>query len=104
MSRKERVPAPKDDAVQGNDFEKRTSVSVATTLQSPPMEGDGSENLTGKAQNGGNYSARRLLKSASISASKCIGVEEKRDTEEEPIEGHNEEVDGLSEKVAALHA
>ncbi|KAL3818623.1 hypothetical protein ACJIZ3_004528 [Penstemon smallii] len=94
---RERVPAPKDEAVEENDFEKRTSASVATTLQSPPKEGEGSENK-------GNYSARSLLKSASISGSKCIGVKEKKDLEEEPIEEHNEEVDVLSEKIAALHA
>ncbi|KAK6153983.1 hypothetical protein DH2020_013622 [Rehmannia glutinosa] len=57
---RERVPAPKDDEVKDNDFEKRTSASVATTLESPH----------GK---------------------------------EEPIEEHKEEVDGLTEKVAALH-
>ncbi|KAK6127656.1 hypothetical protein DH2020_038606 [Rehmannia glutinosa] len=94
---RERVPAPKDDEVKDNDFEKRTSASVATTLESPPREGEGSENMNG------NYSARSLLKSASISASKCIGVKQKKDTEEEPIEEHKEEVDGLTEKVAALH-
>ncbi|KAI3463718.1 hypothetical protein Pfo_020381 [Paulownia fortunei] len=104
---RERVPAPKDEVVKDNDFEKRTSASVATTLQSPPREGEGSENINGNAQDGqnkGNYSARSLLKSASISASKCVVVKEKRDTEEESIEEHNEEVDGLSEKIAALRA
>lgn len=66
---RERVPAPKDENADGddNDFEKRTAASVATTLESPP---GGSEN----GPNKGNYSARSLLKSASISASKCIGV------------------------------
>ncbi|GFP86234.1 mitogen-activated protein kinase 9 [Phtheirospermum japonicum] len=97
---RERVPAPKDEGVNdNNDFEKRTAASVATTLDSPPREGEGSENMNG--QNKGNYSARSLLKSASISASKCIGVKEKKDTEEEAID---EEVDGLTEKIAALHA
>ncbi|XP_059286265.1 mitogen-activated protein kinase 9-like [Lycium ferocissimum] len=87
---RERVPAPKDDASsQNNDCEKRT---VSTTLQSPPALSEGSD-----------HSARSLLKSASISASKCVVVK-KRNTEEEPIEEQNEEVDGLSQEVAALHA
>ncbi|KAJ8550880.1 hypothetical protein K7X08_000250 [Anisodus acutangulus] len=91
---RERVPAPKDDtSSQNNDCEKRT---VSTTLQSPPAQSEGSENsLVG--------SSRSLLKSASISASKCVVVK-KRNTEEEPIEEQNEEVDGLSQEVAALHA
>ncbi|KAL0380151.1 UNVERIFIED_CONTAM: Mitogen-activated protein kinase [Sesamum angustifolium] len=99
---RERVPVPKDEAPNDNDFEKRTSASVATTLESPP--GEGSQNANGNAQNKGNYSTRSLLKSASISASKCVGVKAKKDTEGEPIEEHNEEADELSEKVAALYA
>ncbi|KAL2234416.1 mitogen-activated protein kinase 9 [Sesamum indicum] len=94
---RERVPVPKDEAPNDNDFEKRTSASVATTLESPP--GEGSQNANGNAQNKG--STRSLLKSASISASKCVGVKAKKDTEEEPID---EEADELSEKVAALYA
>ncbi|XP_073269616.1 mitogen-activated protein kinase 9-like [Primulina huaijiensis] len=104
---RERVPAPKDDAVEVNNFEKRTSASVDTTLHSPPREDEGPVNVNGVAQNGqnkANYSARSLLKSASISASKCIGSRDKRETEGEPITEQSEEIDGLSEKVAALHA
>lgn len=81
MSR-ERIPAPKDEAGQHNDLEGR---NVATSLQSPPKsQGDGSENANGNEQNGQNkpnYSARSLLKSASISASKCIGVKPRKDLE-----------------------
>lgn len=83
---RERVPAPKDEAtVQNNDFERRTPASVATTLSSSPGP-DGSVHSNGNEQNGlnkANYSARRCssIKSASISASKCIGVEAKRDVE-----------------------
>ncbi|KAM7475315.1 hypothetical protein LguiB_022558 [Lonicera macranthoides] len=96
---RERVPAPKDENAAGddNDFEKRTAASVATTLESPP---GGSEN----GPNKGNYSARSLLKSASISASKCIGVKGTKAPEEEPIAEQPEEVDGLAQKVASLHA
>ncbi|KAK4410824.1 Mitogen-activated protein kinase [Sesamum angolense] len=73
---RERVPVPKDEAPNDNDFEKRTSASVATTLESPP--GEGSQNANGNAQI--------------------------RGTTGEPIEEHNEEADELSEKVAALYA
>ncbi|XP_008453470.2 mitogen-activated protein kinase 9-like [Cucumis melo] len=102
---RERIPAPKDEAGQRNDLEGR---NVATSLQSPPKsQGDGSENANGNEQNGQNkpnYSARSLLKSASISASKCIGVKPRKDLEEEPIsETTDEAVDGLSHKVSALH-
>ncbi|GER32406.1 mitogen-activated protein kinase 9 [Striga asiatica] len=97
---RERVPAPKEE-VKDSDFEKR----LATTLESPPREVvEGSDNANANGQQKGNYSARSLLKSASISASKCIGVKEKRDTEQDPIEEHNEEIDGLTDKVAVLHA
>uniref|UniRef100_A0A5B7AB72 mitogen-activated protein kinase n=1 Tax=Davidia involucrata TaxID=16924 RepID=A0A5B7AB72_DAVIN len=102
---RERVPAPKDETTaQNNDFEKRTAASVATTLESPPKQSEGSENAN--AQNGPskpNYSGRSLLKSASISASKCVVVKGRRDSEEEPIAEHNDEVEGLSQTVAALN-
>lgn len=106
---RERVPAPKDEnVVQNNDFERRTAASVATSLNSPPSSLDGSENTNAEGQNGPskpNYSTRSLLKSASISASKCVVVKEKKDSEEEPIAEVNDEiVDALSKKVAALNA
>ncbi|XP_074312234.1 mitogen-activated protein kinase 9-like [Silene latifolia] len=101
---RERVPAPKEDANENNDFENRPV--ALTALESPPRQNDdGSENEA--AQNGQskpNYSARSLLKSASISGSKCIGVQTKRDPEEESIPEHNEEIaDGVAQKVAALY-
>ncbi|KAK3004194.1 hypothetical protein RJ639_018908 [Escallonia herrerae] len=103
---RERVPGPKSESgEQTSEVEKRAAAAVATTLQSPPEHSDRFENAD--AQNGQskpNYSARSLLKSASISASKCIGVKERRDSEEEPIGEHNDEVDGLTQKVAALYA
>ncbi|XVE63985.1 hypothetical protein DITRI_Ditri07aG0064500 [Diplodiscus trichospermus] len=108
---RERVPAPKDEnANQNNDFERRTAASVTSSVNSPPRSqlSDGSENTNAEGQNGPgkpNCSARSLLKSASISASKCVGVREKKDLEEEPIaEGNDETVDALSQSVAALNA
>ena len=71
---RERVPAPKDEAGQNNDFERRTTEAVATTLHSPDE--------TEAAQNGPNQvGSRSLLKSASISASKCVGDIQSRDPE-----------------------
>lgn len=72
---RERVPAPRNEAdEQDNDVERRTAASVATTLHSPPSDGQGD----GPNSNSSN---RNLLKSASISASKCIGVQPKTDAE-----------------------
>lgn len=101
---RERVPAPKDEnAGQNNDY-GRTADSVATTLQSPPTENANTEEQNGV--NRPNCSARSLLKSASISASKCVGVKDRTDREpgEAIAEVNDEAVDGLSQKVAALHA
>lgn len=71
---RERVPAPKNETAQesSNDIEKRTSDVVASTLDSAKasQQSEGTEN-------GGGYSARNLMKSASISGSKCIGVQSK---------------------------
>ncbi|KAJ6765005.1 MITOGEN-ACTIVATED PROTEIN KINASE [Salix koriyanagi] len=84
---RQRVPAPRDEtAAQNTDIEGRITASVATSIQSPPgsQQPDGSEDVTAAAQNGSskpNYSNRSLLKSASISASKCVVVKPKRDSE-----------------------
>ncbi|CAI0380557.1 unnamed protein product [Linum tenue] len=100
---RERVPLPKDEQGQEeNDFEKRTAESVATTLNSPP-EGNA---ISGKsnAPNKANQPTRSLLKSASISASKCIGVKPKTEVQEDVImEASDETVNELAGKVAALH-
>ncbi|TXG50841.1 hypothetical protein EZV62_023365 [Acer yangbiense] len=94
---RERVPVSKDETTEQNiDFERRTAASVATTLNSPPKP-DGTETPS--------CGARSLLKSASISASKCVVVQQKRDTESEEAipEVNDETVDALSQKVASLH-
>ncbi|XP_077219588.1 mitogen-activated protein kinase 9-like isoform X2 [Tasmannia lanceolata] len=82
---RERVCTSKDDgADQENSFEKRTSAYVRTTLQSPPrsQQGVGSDpSATEKGPNKPNYIARSLLKSASISASKCVVVKSRRVSE-----------------------
>ncbi|KAJ8753675.1 hypothetical protein K2173_026351 [Erythroxylum novogranatense] len=100
---RERVAAPKDEtAGESNEVERRSAASVATTLKSPPaLQQCSEQNGPGKP----DYSNRSLLKSASISASKCVGVQPRRDTEEEMIaEVGDEAVSDLSQKVAVLHA
>lgn len=84
FSFRERVPLPKDEATTQNDnIEKR---SAASTLDSPRANSSGgSENLNGiimqNGTNKANVGARSLLKSASISGSKCVEVKEKSDVE-----------------------
>ncbi|CAJ1936649.1 unnamed protein product [Sphenostylis stenocarpa] len=88
---RERVCAPKDESEENSDFEKPSG----SNLQSPP----GSD--TTSAQNGTskpNYSARSLLKSASISGSKCVVVKQNKDSEQEAIREINDEtVDAVME-------
>ncbi|XP_068636382.1 mitogen-activated protein kinase 9-like [Aristolochia californica] len=107
---RERVCAPKEnDNNQSSDNEKRSTESVArTTMESPTKQrGEVSEQAS-YVQNGvnmPNYSARGLLKSASISASKCLGVDGRTDSEEEAVPDHTDEgVDGLTHKLATLYA
>ncbi|XP_068644013.1 mitogen-activated protein kinase 9-like [Aristolochia californica] len=107
---RERVCAPKEnDNNQNNNSEKRATESVArTTKQSPTkQQGEGSEQAS-YVQNGvnkSNYSARSLLKNASISGSKCVVVKGRTDSEEDPIPENTDEVaDGLSHKLATLYA
>lgn len=100
---RERVPAPKAETSGGqeNDLEKQNATSVATKLDSPPGQSTGSDNSD---EQKGNMSARSLMKSASISGSKCIGVQKTRDPEEEATAEHQEEIDALRQKVAGLKA
>ncbi|XP_056864897.1 mitogen-activated protein kinase 8 isoform X2 [Raphanus sativus] len=67
---RERVPAQNGEtAEESSDVERRAAAAVASTLESE------------EAENGGGYSARNLMKSSSISGSKCIGVQSKTDKE-----------------------
>ncbi|KAL1216850.1 Mitogen-activated protein kinase 15 [Cardamine amara subsp. amara] len=95
---RERVPALKNETVEesSNDIERRISAVVASTLDSPKA----SQQSEGKDHGGGGYSARNLMKSASISGSKCIGVQTKTNIEDSIAEEQDETV---VEKVPSLN-
>lgn len=72
---RERVPAPKDENNQNNDCEMPTG----SNLHSPPGVTDSGDS---DAQSGSSKNfTRSLLKSASISGSKCIDVKQSKDPE-----------------------
>ncbi|KMT11113.1 hypothetical protein BVRB_5g111950 [Beta vulgaris subsp. vulgaris] len=101
---RQRVPAPKNDETE--NYDDMNQAIPRTVLESPPKSNtDELENeMPQTGHNKSNYSARSLLKSASISGSKCIGVQSRKDPEEEPIEEVNEEtIDGLTKKTTALY-
>ncbi|CAM8982137.1 unnamed protein product [Rhodiola kirilowii] len=91
------LAAAKEDAIN--------SVSNSDASANPSGSQDSSTDANGPSGiNKPNHSARSLLKSASISASKCIG-KGKKNPEDEPIDEQNEEVvNALGQKLAALHA
>lgn len=106
---RERVCSPKDEVPDhNNDFEKRSAASIArTTSESPPascMKGPecmcGAESDLSKP----NGSARCLLKSASISASKCMAVKSRKYIDEAIAEHPEDDVNGIALKVAELYA
>ncbi|CAH8390385.1 unnamed protein product [Eruca vesicaria subsp. sativa] len=98
---RERVPVPKNETVEesSNDIERRTSAVVASTLDSSPKASQQPEG----ADDEGGYSARNLMKSASISGSKCIGVQSKTNIEDAIAEEQDEIVAEVVEKVASIH-
>ncbi|XP_044465534.1 mitogen-activated protein kinase 9-like isoform X2 [Mangifera indica] len=101
---RERVLAPKD-ANAAEDDEVTVAASVAKTLQSPPSDGQNANKVGQNGINKLNCSSRSLLKSASISASKCVGVQQRSDVEHQEAipEANDETVDRLTQKVAVLH-
>ncbi|CAN6886136.1 unnamed protein product [Brassica oleracea] len=91
---RERVPAQNGEtAEESSDVERRAAAAVASTLESEEAE---------EADNGGGYSARNLMKSSSISGSKCIGVQSKTDKEEAIAEADDETVTKLTDRVSSL--
>ncbi|KAJ4889445.1 Mitogen-activated protein kinase 8 [Raphanus sativus] len=82
---RERVPAQSSETAEER-------AAAASTLE------------TEEADNGGGYSARNLMKSSSISGSKCIGVQSKTDKEDTIAEEGEDEttVAELTDRVASL--
>ncbi|XP_004503294.1 mitogen-activated protein kinase 9 isoform X1 [Cicer arietinum] len=100
---RERVHTSKNENNENNGIENPTG----SNLQSPPgsnvtdAENSGTQNELTKS----NCSPRSLLKSASISASKCIDVKRTKDPEQESImEANDDARDELTNKILALHA
>ncbi|CAM8943684.1 unnamed protein product [Rhodiola kirilowii] len=100
---RERVQIPKELAAAKEDAQN--NIANSTALMNPSGSQDNGTDANGpNGINKPNYSARSLLKSASISGSKCIG-EGKKKPEDEPIEEQNEEgVDAVGQRLASLHA
>uniref|UniRef100_A0A0D9WTZ5 mitogen-activated protein kinase n=1 Tax=Leersia perrieri TaxID=77586 RepID=A0A0D9WTZ5_9ORYZ len=104
---RERVAAPKDGHNQQNtNDQERSADSVARTTVNPPMLQGQQHAYAG--QNGvtsTDLSSRSYLKSASISASKCVNVKDNKDPEDDYISEEMEgSVDGLSEQVSRMHS
>ncbi|XP_019446153.1 PREDICTED: mitogen-activated protein kinase 9-like isoform X2 [Lupinus angustifolius] len=96
---RERVVSSKVENNQ-NNCEKPSG----SNLQSSP-ESDVTD--SGNAQNGSsktNNSTHSLLKSSSISGSKCIDVKQSKDSKTAPITEVNEAVHELTKNLASLHA
>ncbi|RLM54347.1 mitogen-activated protein kinase 12 [Panicum miliaceum] len=80
--------------------QERSADSVARTTVSPPRSEDvGQDGLKSTS-----LSYRSYLKSASISASKCVIVADKHPEDDEIPEEMEGDVDGLSEKVSRMHS
>ncbi|XP_052158389.1 mitogen-activated protein kinase 12 [Oryza glaberrima] len=105
---RERVGVSKDGYNQQNtNDQERSADSVARTTVSPPMSQDAQQHGSA-GQNGvtsTDLSSRSYLKSASISASKCVAVKDNKEPEDDYISEEMEgSVDGLSEQVSRMHS
>ncbi|KAF8772119.1 hypothetical protein HU200_006114 [Digitaria exilis] len=98
---RERVVVSKDsNNEQHVEDQERSADSVARSTASPPR----SEDVDQNAVKSTSLSSRSYLKSASISASKCVVVSNKHPEEDEIPEEMEVAVDGLSEKVSRMHS
>ncbi|KAK4256582.1 hypothetical protein QN277_006287 [Acacia crassicarpa] len=94
---RERVSGGKDEKNEG-DLEKHAGAGIETSVQGASR----SNGTDADSQNGlsNAINTRGLFKSASISASKCIGVKPHNHLKEEPIEELSDE---LTEKMDVLN-
>ncbi|CAN6200564.1 unnamed protein product [Urochloa humidicola] len=98
---RERVVVSKDgNNEQHIGDQERSADSVARTTVSPPRSEDVGEDGVKST----SLSSRSYLKSASISASKCVVVTNKHPEDDEIPEEMDGVVDGLSEKVSRMHS
>ncbi|RRT56365.1 hypothetical protein B296_00037155, partial [Ensete ventricosum] len=106
---RERIGANNDSiSDRNNEFEGRSVESVVrSTLESPTKSQQGVRSDQSSVADGvskSKHSARSLLKSESISASKCVVVKQRKDKQEESgSEATDKAVDGLSRKLAQLY-
>ncbi|KAF1872827.1 hypothetical protein Lal_00015921 [Lupinus albus] len=97
---RERVVCSKDSTSQ-NNFEKPSGSNLQSSPESDVTDSRNAQNGPSKT----NSSTHGLLKSSSISGSKCIDVKQSKDPETAPITEINDEaVDELTENLASVHA
>ncbi|KAG6537183.1 mitogen-activated protein kinase 9-like [Zingiber officinale] len=98
---RERVGANRDRAADDNNrYEGHSTLESPTRSQS----GERSDQPPVTNVNRSKIGARSLLKSESISASKCVVVKQRKDKEEETSETTDHTVDGLASKFSHLHS
>ncbi|XP_066372514.1 mitogen-activated protein kinase 12-like isoform X1 [Miscanthus floridulus] len=98
---RERVVVSKDGNTEQHINDQEISAdSVARTTVSPPRSEEAGMNDVKST----SLSSRSYLKSASISASKCVVVTNKHPEDDEIPEEMEDAVDGLSEQVSRMHS